>query len=833
MTAKAAKTHRSTIGKLCTEREREREREREVPCPVQSCRYTHLLPLPKTLQLSSLDDQTLVLISMGQSMFKNFPNKFKEFEFDDSAPEENRKWRMSSEKNKSPYGYCASDNYDFLQTFAGGMDSRGKKPRTEKLVIHDVDDAVNERIYRSDVALQSSSSNNNSKTSSQSRCPDYLISHKATTDGRDSDRNKRLHFADNEPVSIISDDEDIGNSSTMSSNDLADTEGISGEPVLEHGSTSHVKESSVVVFPECVTYGRSCYSKARLTFFCSSVKLDISEEGATGCLTFEWKTLNLISIESRWLDPLIKAEVRLLIKSEHGQKSGILEVKCTFTDSSWSNKQDLIKSLDKQYKDKWDVDLDSRELFEDTVYLEGDCDSIAISKRDFQLLQPEKFINDTVVDFYIEYLKKFKPADARVHFFNSFFFRKLADFDEKQSRSVDSKEAFQRVHKWTKKVDIFQKDYIFIPVNFRLHWSLVIICHPGEVVNFTDDELELSVKVPCILHMDSIKGSHRGLDPCIKSYLWEEWKARNDYASEDISRKFMDLRFLQLEVPQQENSYDCGLFMLHYMELFVKQASNSFNPLDTFINTDWFYPMEASLKRTRIQRLIFELTKSDPQQFLSPKSSFELKDEDDDEEESDVQIVNETCDSKKTCNEGISDTCVNKSTDVTALMVKPLRSEHMDKNCLDSDTNGGSLVADYEQTNYGQMVLYDPSTNAMSPIKENDETEDFVDKQAVLIPDTHKKNANVTCINKSMDLLQLKDKTGGDNNVFESHVVEDSDDDDDVHETCVVEDSDSDCDINNNFQKASSSLKDVDLRSKRRNRPSLVSAAQKKLRRSS
>lgn len=65
------------------------------------------------------------------------------------------------------------------------------------------------------------------------------------------------------------------------------------------------------------------------------------------------------------------------------------------------------------------------------------------------------------------YLKKIKPAEARVHFFNSFFFRKLADFDDNQSRSIDFKEAFQRVRKWTKKVDIFQKDYIFIPVNFK------------------------------------------------------------------------------------------------------------------------------------------------------------------------------------------------------------------------------------------------------------------------------------------------------------------------------------------------------------------------------
>lgn len=102
----------------------------------------------------------------------------------------------------------------------------------------------------------------------------------------------------------------------------------------------------------------------------------------------------------------------------------------------------------------------------------------------------------------------------------------------------------------------------------------------------------------------------------------------------------------------------------------------------------------------------------------------------------------------------------------------------------------------------------------------------------------------MTCINKSMDLLQLKDKSAGDDNVFESHVVEDSDDDD-VRETCVVEDSDSDgdsgevfiWDINNNLQKTSpyvfKDVSEIDLSSKRRHRLSLRSAARKKLRRSS
>jgi hypothetical protein len=107
----------------------------------------------------------------------------------------------------------------------------------------------------------------------------------------------------------------------------------------------------------------------------------------------------------------------------------------------------------------------------------------------------------------------------RFHFFNSFFFRKLADLDKDPSSIADGKAAFLRVRKWTRKVDMFGKDYIFVPVNYNLHWSLIVICHPGEVANRTDLDLDDSKKVPCILHMDSIKGSHAGLKNLVQTYV--------------------------------------------------------------------------------------------------------------------------------------------------------------------------------------------------------------------------------------------------------------------------------------------------------------------------
>ncbi|KAI5448372.1 hypothetical protein KIW84_015697 [Lathyrus oleraceus] len=254
------------------------------------------------------------------------------------------------------------------------------------------------------------------------------------------------------------------------------------------------------------------------------------------------------------------------------------------------------------------------ESFEEVIYPKGEPDAVSISKRDVALLQPETFLNDTIIDFYIKYLKNKLSTDEqkRFHFFNSFFFRKLADLDKDPSSASDGRAAFQRVRKWTRKVNLFEKDYIVIPVNYSLHWSLIVICHPGEVPCFRDEEIKESSKVPCILHMDSLKGHHKGLKNVIQSYLCEEWKERHPNMVDDISSKFLQLRFISLELPQQGDLYDCGLFLLYYVERFLEEAPIKFNPFNitmysNFLTSNWFLPAEASRKRSHIQKLIYDI----------------------------------------------------------------------------------------------------------------------------------------------------------------------------------------------------------------------------------
>ncbi|XP_009415107.2 probable ubiquitin-like-specific protease 2B isoform X2 [Musa acuminata AAA Group] len=398
-------------------------------------------------------------------------------------------------------------------------------------------------------------------------------------------------------------------------------------------------QMGIKIFADYVIHGGISYGESQVVFSADCIKIKCSDAiGSDEKFSSEWAVADIVHIVCRWSGSVTTASVKLCLgendvtkNEKHHNDSGFPEVRFSVNDMCWMEREQRIRNLAARYEHIWNASFGdmvckndlmdsnaSRDFFaiiagslEDVIYPKGDPDAVSISKRDIEFLQPETFINDTIIDFYIKYLEnKIQPDQKhRFHFFNSFFYRKLVGKDH--GGVSEGREAFLRVRRWTQKVNIFDKEYIFIPVNFSLHWSLLVICHPGEVANLEDNEIE-SDKVPCILHMDSIKGCHNGLKNIIQSYIWEEWKERNPETTEDDSWKFLKLRFVSPEPPQQENSFDCGLFLLHYVELFLKEVPVNFDPFkitrfSSFLGAKWFPPVEASLKRSVIRKLIYEI----------------------------------------------------------------------------------------------------------------------------------------------------------------------------------------------------------------------------------
>ncbi|KAF9679043.1 hypothetical protein SADUNF_Sadunf07G0099000 [Salix dunnii] len=502
---------------------------------------------------------------------------------------------------------------------------------------------------------------------------------------------------ENESVGRISDnDARVEISSSTSVSTLVEN---AGNQVLECGSVGHkidYTNNTVAVFPDYILCGDVYGAEYCLTFSGSSIRMEGSTaNGVKGIFNAEWTIGDIISIESEWCGMVTTAMVYICFKSKVSQgagntndTSGVDKLKFSVCDPQWNEGEEAIKSLHIRYRDNWNVTSDSdwkkdedaffghngtviskpyipvlHEMFEEVIYPKGDPDAVSISKRDVELLRPETFINDTIIDFYIQYLKnKLQPGDKhRFHFFNSFFFRKLADLDKGPSNACGGRLAFQRVHKWTRKINLFEKDYIFIPLNY--------------------------------------------------SYLYEEWRERHDGRVDDTLSKFLHLRFVPLELPQQENSYDCGLFVLHYAERFLEEAPANFSPFkitefSNFLNRNWFLPVEASLKRASIQKLICEI--------LEDRSSTQFSDPN--EEETGVEFLEEISGNGNGTDTGINISVTQKSQLRVAHQQKPGELGLNSRNMIGPGTSARSFsVEDCWQkgTIHGN--------SCMSPVEETGE----------------------------------------------------------------------------------------------------------------
>ncbi|KAK5847397.1 hypothetical protein PBY51_016528 [Eleginops maclovinus] len=262
---------------------------------------------------------------------------------------------------------------------------------------------------------------------------------------------------------------------------------------------------------------------------------------------------------------------------------------------------------------------------------------ISVTKEDLACLRDAEFLNDVIIDFYLKYLLLEGGGSAcdRSHVFSSFFYKQLSRrrvAGEEDAFIIDRDTRHQRVKTWTRHVDIFSKDFLFVPVNQEAHWFLVVVCFPGlekpqhqeftcpaaagkpssvslgpqsETPECTEQRWrrDTVLKQPCILVMDSLKLSHHEtVCRLIRDYLQVEWGVRRGTA-----RVFSgeSIRSSSCRVPQQNNCSDCGLYLLQYTESFLQNPVVNFDlPLRL---ENWFPRQRVRQKREEIRGLILDL----------------------------------------------------------------------------------------------------------------------------------------------------------------------------------------------------------------------------------
>ncbi|CAM9606090.1 unnamed protein product [Chrysoparadoxa australica] len=102
------------------------------------------------------------------------------------------------------------------------------------------------------------------------------------------------------------------------------------------------------------------------------------------------------------------------------------------------------------------------------------CGELPITEKDLCRLAPAGFLNDSIINFYLGRISCSIREDC--HIFSPFYFNMLQDVI-----SMKADDAWAKVKKWNKGLDIFSKKFLLFPVNHCLHWSLAILCNPAAV----------------------------------------------------------------------------------------------------------------------------------------------------------------------------------------------------------------------------------------------------------------------------------------------------------------------------------------------------------------
>uniref|UniRef100_A0AAQ4QFD6 SUMO specific peptidase 1 n=1 Tax=Gasterosteus aculeatus aculeatus TaxID=481459 RepID=A0AAQ4QFD6_GASAC len=153
-----------------------------------------------------------------------------------------------------------------------------------------------------------------------------------------------------------------------------------------------------------------------------------------------------------------------------------------------------------------------------------------------------------VINFYMNLLveRSKDPSLPSVNTFNTFFYPKLRS------------SGYSAVRRWTKKMDIFSKDILLVPVHLGVHWCL-------SVVDF---------RKKAVIYFDSLGGNNDEACRILFEYLQQE--------SKDKKGKVMDTTGWSLhskkrnQIPQQMNGSDCGMFTCKYADYFTKDKPITF-----------------------------------------------------------------------------------------------------------------------------------------------------------------------------------------------------------------------------------------------------------------
>ena len=179
---------------------------------------------------------------------------------------------------------------------------------------------------------------------------------------------------------------------------------------------------------------------------------------------------------------------------------------------------------------------------------------IDFTAKDLRTLQPKTWLNDEVINFYMQLIME--RALARpdqlpaVHIFSTFFYPKL------------KMRGYEAVRSSTRKTSppAISRDLVLFPIHLGMHWCMAAI-------RFRDR---------CISYYDSLHGANYECIRIIRDWLTQE-------SMDKLGQPFDFTGWREecpQDVPAQQNGHDCGVFAIAFAEHLARDRPFTFSQRD-------------------------------------------------------------------------------------------------------------------------------------------------------------------------------------------------------------------------------------------------------------
>uniref|UniRef100_A0A8C6GPG6 Ubiquitin-like protease family profile domain-containing protein n=1 Tax=Mus spicilegus TaxID=10103 RepID=A0A8C6GPG6_MUSSI len=174
---------------------------------------------------------------------------------------------------------------------------------------------------------------------------------------------------------------------------------------------------------------------------------------------------------------------------------------------------------------------------------------LQISRGDIQTLENGQWLNDEVINFYMNLLieRNENQGYPALHVFSTFFYPKLKHG------------GYSSVKRWTQGINLFEKELILVPIHQRVHWSLVVI----------------DLRKRSIVYLDSMGQTGKSICETIFQYLQNESKTRRNIELDPLEWKQYSVT--SEEIPLQLNGSDCGMFTCKYADYIARDQPVTFS----------------------------------------------------------------------------------------------------------------------------------------------------------------------------------------------------------------------------------------------------------------